>query len=284
MSMLLHPIRHLHHHPQQRRLVCRPQSALRSDKNMQRISNRLQSITDDYGAEELAAGFINSFTDHAYESLNQQLCDASLPGFIQDQLRDTIKDNCVISDIPTSLACRSKTDTLCKEFLPLQNRPTTTSLKAPAVVEYQQQPSAVNINPLQNSWSWQHILRFIYEKMVFRLISSGSPQEANEKTISWLVALAGSFAAIQIQFLQAAMDNLNTMQENVSFSCKSQQALDAMTCDERDCYINLRDDRRKKFITAQTHYRANLQLFRQATQMLNTLFSLFSKPCRYRAC
>ncbi|MCG7982134.1 MAG: hypothetical protein JAY90_05195 [Candidatus Thiodiazotropha lotti] len=251
---------------------------------MHRISNRLQSITDDYGAEELAAGFINSFTDHAYESLNQQLRDSFLPGFLQDQLRNTIKDNCMISDIPASLACRSKTDTLCKEFLPLQNTQTTTTLKAPAAVENQQQPSAAKIHILQNSWSWQRTLIFIYEKMVFSLISSGSPREANEKTISWLAALAGSIAAIQIQFLQTAMDNLNTMQENVSFSCMSQQALDAMPRDERDCYIKLRDDRRRKFITAQTHYRANLQLFRQATQMVNTLFSLFSKPCRYRAC
>ncbi|MCG7898649.1 MAG: hypothetical protein JAY85_09355 [Candidatus Thiodiazotropha weberae] len=282
MSMLLHPIRHLHHLPQQRRLICRPQGSLRSDKNLQRISYRLQSITDDHGAEDMAAGFIHSFTDHADESLNQQLCDSSLPGFLQDQLRDTVKHNCSISNIPVSLDCRSKTDSLCMEFLPLQNRQTSTSLKETIAVE-NQQSIAIMINTLQNSWSWQRTLNFIYEKLVFSLIGSGDPQEVNEKTINWLVVISGSIAAIQTQFLQAAMDNLNTMQESVSFSNKSQETLDAMTCDERDCYIKLRDSRRRKFITAQTHYRSNLHLFRHATQMLNTLFSLFSKPCRFRA-
>ncbi|MCG8018717.1 MAG: hypothetical protein JAY97_21145 [Candidatus Thiodiazotropha sp. 'RUGA'] len=165
------------------------------------------------------------------------------------------------------------TDSLCKEFLPLQNQPAGVTLK---------KPSMLKINTLQNSWSWQRTLNLIYEKMVFNLIGSGTTQEANEKTISWLAVISGSIAAIQIQYLQAAMDNLNTMQENVSFSYKSQEALDTMTCDERDCYIKLRDGRRRKFITAQSHYRANLHLFQLATQMLSTLFSLFSKPCRYR--
>ncbi|MEW8272542.1 MAG: hypothetical protein AB2767_11365 [Candidatus Thiodiazotropha taylori] len=274
MSMLLHPIRHLHHHPQQRRAVSRPQSSLRSDKNMQRIGSRLQSMTDDYGAEDMAAGFINSFTDHAFESLNQQLRDSTLPGFIQEQLHDTAKDNCSISNVTASPDCCRMMESLCKEFLPLQNQPANVTLKKPTTLE---------IDTLQNSGSWQRTLNFIYEKMVFSLISSGTPQEANEKTISWLAVISGSIAAIQIQFLQAAMDNLNTMQENISFSHKSQEALDAMTCDERDCYIKLRDGCRRKFITAQSNYRANLHLFQLATQMLSTLFSLFSKPCRFRA-
>ncbi|MBW9257519.1 MAG: hypothetical protein K1562_07825 [Candidatus Thiodiazotropha sp. (ex. Lucinisca nassula)] len=165
-------------------------------------------------------------------------------------------------------------DSLCKEFLPLQNQPTNITLK---------RSTTLKNNTLQNSWSWQRTLNFIYEKMVFSSISSDTPQEANEKTINWLAVISGSIAAIQIQFLQAAMDNLNTMQENVSFPCKSQEALDAMTGDERDCYIKLQDGCRRKFITAQSHYRANLHLFQLATQMLSTLFSLSSKPCRYRA-
>ncbi|MBW9261632.1 MAG: hypothetical protein K1564_08680 [Candidatus Thiodiazotropha sp. (ex. Lucinisca nassula)] len=241
---------------------------------MQRISNRLHSMTDDYAAEDMAAGFINSFTDHAYESLNQQLRNSTLPGFIQEQLRNTLKDNCSISNIAASPDCCRMMDSLCKEFLPLQNQPTNITLK---------RSTTLKNNTLQNSWSWQRTLNFIYEKMVFSLISSGTPQEANEKTINWLAVISGSIAAIQIQFLQAAMDNLSTMQENVSFSCKSQEALDAMTGDERDCYIKLQDGCRRKFITAQSHYRANLHLFQLATQMLSTLFSLSSKPCRYRA-
>lgn len=280
--MLLHPIRHLHHHLPQRRLINRQQSSLRSDKNMQRISSRLQNIADDYGAEELAAGFINSFTDHAYQSLNQQLCDACLPGFLQDQLSNTTRDSCSISTIAAALDCRNKTDALCKDFLPLQDQQATSGLKETAAVDNQQPPTPMKIYTLQSSWSWQRTLNFIYEKMVLNIMKSGTTQEASKKTINWLAVISGSIAAIQIQFLQAAMDNLNTMQENVNFSYKSQETLDAMSRDERDCYIKLRDGRRRKFITAQAHYRTNLHLFRQATQMLITLFSLFSKPCRYR--
>ncbi|MCG8487062.1 MAG: hypothetical protein MI756_06300 [Chromatiales bacterium] len=282
MSMLLYPIRHLHHHPAQRRLINRQQSSLRNDKNMQRISSRLKNIADDYGAEDMAAGFINSFTDRAFESLNQQLCDACLPGFLQDQLRDTTKDSCSISTIAATLDCRRKTDSLCKDFLPLGDQQATSSFKETTAVDHQQLPNLLKIDTLKTSWSWQRTLNFIYEKMVFNIMKSGTTQEASKKTINWLAMISGSIAAIQIQFLQAAMDNLNTMKENINFSNKSQEALDTMPRDERDCYIKLRDGRRRKFITAQAHYRANLHLFRQATQMLITLFSLFSKPCRYR--
>jgi hypothetical protein len=119
--------------------------------------------------------------------------------------------------------------------------------------------------------------------MAHNMMKSAMQRDVSEKSFNWLILLSSNFATMQVQFLQAAMDNLNTMHENTSFSYKSQETLDAMSKEDRDCYIQLRDGRRKKFITAQAHFRTNLIMFRQATQMVNTIFSLFGKSCRFRA-
>ncbi|MEJ2618861.1 MAG: hypothetical protein P8163_01095 [Candidatus Thiodiazotropha sp.] len=283
--MQLPRIRHLPQAALQRRVVKRPHSALRSEKSSQRISNRVKSIADDYGDEDMAAGFLKSFTDHAFDSLDQQLRDSSLPNFLQDQLRNTLKDNCTcdVSKLTATVRCRNKTDALCKEFLPLRGHRAPANIEKRVSIDNPQQPAEVKIAPLQKSWTWQRSLNIIYDRMVRNMVNNTMNSDINKKSFSWLKLLSNSLAALQVQFLQAAMDNLNTMLENTSFSHKSQQALDAMSQEDRESYIQLRNGQRRKFITAQSHYRANLLMFRQTTQMASMLFSMFSNNCRFRA-
>jgi hypothetical protein len=278
--MLLQPIRHLGHHAVKRRVVIRPQTALRSEKSLQRINSSVQSITDEYGAEDTATGFMESFTEHAFDSLNQQLRDSSLPSFLQDQLCDSMKDsrlNSTPSDTST-VNCRNHTDTMCKEFLPLYDHQTPPVIEKRIITDKQPHaPVAKKVNVLQNSWSWQRNLTLVYNKMAYNAVQSSTNSEISEETFNWVLLLAGAMAALQIQFIQAAMDNLKTMRENTGFAMKSQEALDAMSSEDRNSYIELRDGRRRKFITAQSHFRVNIHFFHQTTIMAKNMFGMFSK-------
>jgi hypothetical protein len=258
---------------------------VRNDDTKQRISDKLKSISDEYGADNLLFGFINSFSEHAYSNLNYQLGNSSLPTFLKDELRSTLQEQRGVPDKITSTFCQTQCDKVCEELLPLDT------------VQFVENATEINAAPIANEksltehrktltensdWTWHRTLRFIYDRMIFQYMKSHVTQGTDEKTKNWLMIIAAAIAALQVRFLQAAMDNLKTMQENMDLPCKRQESLDAMPEEARNNHLNLRRSQRQRFIAAQSHYQANLHMFRLATDMLTDFFSLFNRPCRFR--
>lgn len=96
-----------------------------------------------------------------------------------------------------------------------------------------------------------------YQEMCDK-ISAGIAQEAGDKAdketngkggVNWLVALAGGLAEAQIKFLDKAMDAQETMKEAAGKDDKTS---------------------RDSFITAQSEYQANMQMFSMMANMTAT--------------
>ncbi|MES9832307.1 MAG: hypothetical protein ABW139_08685 [Candidatus Thiodiazotropha sp. DIVDIV] len=275
-----------HHHAVNNRLLVRQTRVIRNEKSTRRISRKLEMISDEHGTNELITGINNSLSQHAYDSFNQQLSKSSLPDFLQDELRTTFKDHCSTPNTPSSVECQSGCDAICDEFL--SHDITENIEQIPDIVSDCIDNDELLISnqislAMKPNWSWHQTLSFIYEKIIFNNIQASSNEQVEKKTFNWLIVLSGSIAALQVQFLQAAMDNIKTMQENVTLPFQSQETLSAMSDDERSLYISERNGIRQRFITAKSNYQANIRLFGMVTQMLTSLFGLFSRPCRLRA-
>ncbi|MES9942236.1 MAG: hypothetical protein ABW104_19830 [Candidatus Thiodiazotropha sp. 6PLUC2] len=78
---------------------------------------------------------------------------------------------------------------------------------------------------------------------------------------NWLVALAGALAKVQQKFLNAAMDNMKTMEENGSGAV---QGGDNAQSDEA------KEKQRNEFLEAQSQYQANMQMFNMVANMTAT--------------
>ncbi|MES9941264.1 MAG: hypothetical protein ABW104_06480 [Candidatus Thiodiazotropha sp. 6PLUC2] len=283
--MKLQPTIFHHYHGQHGRLLGRQTRVLRSEKVSRQLSSKLKNISDEYGTDELALGLNNSLSQHAYNSFNQQLCSSDLPNFLQDELRTSFSNQCDTLGPTDNIQCQSECDNLCNEFLPkdiMQHSTATPDLEADEAKTENDLVSNHKNHPIKSDWSWHRTLSFIYRHMILNSMNADNIQQTEKKTISWLCVLSGSIVALQVRFLQAAMDNLKTMQDNVSLPYKSQESLDAMSDDDRNIYISERNGKRQRFISAQSCFQANLHLFGLTTQMLTNLFSLFSRPCRLR--
>jgi hypothetical protein len=93
-----------------------------------------------------------------------------------------------------------------------------------------------------------------------RNIAQQGAEEADKKTkgggaANWLVALAGALAEVQAKFLSDAMDNMDKMKANMAD--KNDSKKEAAT-------------KRDAFITAQSEYQANMQMFNMIANMTAT--------------
>ncbi len=91
-------------------------------------------------------------------------------------------------------------------------------------------------------------------------ISQGICEEAAEEAEgkeggNWLVALARGLSEVQVKFLDAAMDNMDTMKNNSVDETKSKEA---------------QAEDREEFIQAQSEYQANMQMFNMMANMTAT--------------
>ncbi|MCF6211509.1 MAG: hypothetical protein L3K24_12765 [Gammaproteobacteria bacterium] len=91
-------------------------------------------------------------------------------------------------------------------------------------------------------------------------ISQGICKDAAEKAEgkeggNWLVALARGLSEVQVKFLDAAMENMDTMKNN--------------SVDETKSKKDQAEDR-QEFIQAQSEYQANMQMFNMMANMTAT--------------
>ncbi|MCF6363279.1 MAG: hypothetical protein L3J88_08035, partial [Gammaproteobacteria bacterium] len=73
-----------------------------------------------------------------------------------------------------------------------------------------------------------------------------SDEAEGKEGVNWLVALAGALAEVQYEFLDKAMDNMDTMKDQVG------------------------GDDSKEFLAAQSEYQANMQMFNMTANMTAT--------------
>jgi hypothetical protein len=282
----VHFHRHLAAHTAHRRVLGRLPRSSRGEGEAKRISTKLKRIADEYGADDLILGVTNSLTLLAHDNLNQQLGRSSLPSFLLDDLRGTLNTQCVVNKPATTKECQIACDAVVKEYVPLAEP----EIKQPSLENNTASidPCGPPVDPTPSQLVdigllWRRTVSRLYENMIYQSIRLNAKSETSEKIVNWLVAISGSIASLQCSFLQAAMDNLQTMQENISQPSMDQETLDAMDDCARKLYFTRRSEQQQRFLSAQSQYRANLYLFRLASNMLTSLFSLFSPPCRYRS-
>jgi hypothetical protein len=102
-----------------------------------------------------------------------------------------------------------------------------------------------------------------YTNASYSTAESGA-EESEEKCGTegnWLVALAGALAKVQQKFLNAAMENMKTMEENGSGAV---QGGDNAQSDEA------KEKQRNEFLEAQSQYQANMQMFNMVANMTAT--------------
>ncbi|MEJ2426696.1 MAG: hypothetical protein P8101_20030, partial [Candidatus Thiodiazotropha sp.] len=222
------------------------------------MDEKLKELSDEYGTEQLGLGLIRQVNLQAETLLDQNLRDGPLPGFLEEELRLATREQCATTQTAIHPDCLNG----CIEIL----NPTAESIES---VETEAMEPSEEIERL-------------YENLILRALKTSPLMETEEKTSSWLSVLAGAFASMQVKFINAAMENLKTMQENSGFSQCDQETLEAMGEDERQNYLTQRDQSRQRFLMANNHYRVNLHLFSMVSRMLSEMFSLFSAPCRLR--
>jgi hypothetical protein len=83
---------------------------------------------------------------------------------------------------------------------------------------------------------------------------------------NWLVRLAKALAEVQNSFLSKAMENQETMQNNLP----DEKTTEGMSAQEKDDYKAQEQEKRKEFISAQSEFSANMQLFNQTATMTAT--------------
>ncbi|MES9834608.1 MAG: hypothetical protein ABW139_20440 [Candidatus Thiodiazotropha sp. DIVDIV] len=76
---------------------------------------------------------------------------------------------------------------------------------------------------------------------------------------NWLVALAGALAKVQQKFLNAAMENMATMEKNGDSAVSGSDQTDAE-----------KETQRNDFLEAQSQYQANMQMFNMVANMTAT--------------
>jgi hypothetical protein len=234
--------------------------------------------------DELITGLNYSLSRYAFNSFEHQFGESNLPCFLRDELTTTMNDQFNTLKITSSVESQNQCDTFIKDLLSiniwgiLEEKPEFETDAG----DIGQNTSTSNqiINPVTSGWSLKQSLTFIYEKMVFHSLQENNLEQVSTKTFNWLYIIAKSMAGIQVELLQAAMNNIKTMKDNICEPLKSQEALDAMSDDDRATYIKLRSDMRQRFISAQLSYQVNIRLFKTTCQMLTNFFSAFSRPCR----
>jgi hypothetical protein len=267
-----------------RRSIGRQLRTNRSDNSKQRISVQLQRISDEYGTDNLVMGLTKSLSDHAYDNLNHQLGNTTLPPFLKDELHNSLQDLRTASDNSRITQCRVECRKVYEEFLPLDSE----QLAADTPVISDETPEKETPSPELSKaftekpeWSWRNTLSYIYKKTIFQNTKSSLVQNGNDTDLNWLTALAGDIAALQVRFIQAAMENIRTMAENSELPQQSQESLEALQEEDRQLYFSLRKSKRERFLTAQSQYKLNLHLFNLVSGLLMSIFNLFSHPCRY---
>lgn len=286
MNIKLLPRIKLHSHPaiHRRPVGLKMGSLNKGDKFARRISSKLEDISEEYGTEEMMLGMISGLSQQASKDFNQQMDNSSLPNFMQDELQNTFKDECAMADSKVSVQCQIACNAVFEEHLSLeiQEGKLITGLIESGHIETDEQTLDLTQNQtVKSDWLLHRTtLGFMYEKMIFLGAQVNANQETDKKMFNWLVVMSSSLASLQCEFLQAAMDNLKTMQKNVGSPCKSQEDLDAMSYDDRERYHCQRNDVRKRFISAQSEYRVNLHLFSLTTQMLASLFRISNNTCQ----
>jgi hypothetical protein len=125
-------------------------------------------------------------------------------------------------------------------------------------------------------------------------IAKEASGEANEKTKggggeggNWLVALAGSLAGMQTKFLDAAMDNMATMNDNAAGATygdgdankpektgQTNEGGQTQTPEQKkeadQAKQDDKDAKRDLFVKAQSEYQANMQMFNMMANMTAT--------------
>jgi hypothetical protein len=269
-----------------RKLPCRHIPVRGNGRNRRRMDEKLKELSDEYGSEQLGLGLIRQVNLQVGTLLDQNLRDGSLPGFLEEELRLATREQCATTQTAIHPDCLNG----CIEIL----NPTAESIESVETeamdpsAEIEEETQNVAAPSVDSNYSYDGMKVFIqqlerlYENLILQTLKTSTLMETEEKTSSWLSVLAGAFASMQIKFINAAMENLKTMQENSGFFQCDQGTLEAMGEDERQNYLTQRDQSRQRFLTANNHYRVNLHLFSMVSRMLSEMFSLFSAPCRLR--
>jgi hypothetical protein len=255
---------------------------IRQNTSTRRISGKLKELSDENGVDELIAGLNNSLSRHAFNSFEQQLNDSSLPSFLRDELKTTVDSQFGVLKKTSSIECQNQCDMVVGEILPpniWENHNIVPEVETtPQDINQNTPDKKPSCKSIVSGWSRKQCLSYIYDNIVMNCLQTNSIEEVSKKTTNWLSIMANSMAGLQVDFLQEAMNNLKTMQENINEPHKSQETLDAMSDDDRITYINLRSVKRRRFISAQSSYQANMRLFSMTCRMMTALFSLFSRP------
>ncbi len=269
-----------------RKQPCRHIPVRSIGRNRRRMDEKLKELSDEYGTEQLGLGLIRQVNLQAETLLDQNLRDGSLPGFLEEELRLATREQCAITQTAIHPDCLNG----CIEIL----NPTAESIELVETEamdpseEIEEEAQNIDSPSAESNYSYDGMKVFVqqlerlYENLILRALKTSPLMETEEKTSSWLSVLAGAFASMQVKFINAAMENLKTMQENSGFSQCDQETLEAMGEDERQNYLTQRDQSRQRFLMANNHYRVNLHLFSMVSRMLSEMFSLFSAPCRLR--
>jgi hypothetical protein len=98
--------------------------------------------------------------------------------------------------------------------------------------------------------------------------SEGKEKGEGKTSGNWLVVLAGSLATVQCKFLDAAMEDMRTMEENSAGA--TQKDTSEMTKEKKQKVQQDQDAARDKFVKAQSRYQANTQMFSMVADMTAT--------------
>ncbi|MCG7965510.1 MAG: hypothetical protein JAY63_02860 [Candidatus Thiodiazotropha taylori] len=194
------------------------------------IGQQLEQLMSQFGQQNVAGGLANCIQQDAANVANQHVDNCGLPKFIQDEMKQFIQD-------------------WMKENM--QNVPS----------ECQQGCNGVYEQATSGSEQSGHTDACANAAYANAENECEDNREGGGTEGNWLVALAGALAKVQQQFLNAAMDNMKTMEENGSGA--TQGGNDTQSAEEKE-------KQRNEFLEAQSQYQANMQMFNMVANMTAT--------------
>ncbi|MES9853146.1 MAG: hypothetical protein ABW170_15120 [Candidatus Thiodiazotropha sp. L084R] len=247
------------------------------------VGKMLGEMIGQFGSQNVAGGLANCVQQDAANVANQHVDNCGMPQFIKDEMRQFVQswmqDN--MQNVPSDCqqACSSAYDAATN------NNSGATGEPVPGGSDCTRTEGG---NSPSTGGASENGYDDAYTNASYGCAESAAEEgeEGKGKTASnWLVALAGALSEVQAKFLNAAMDNMDTMEKNSSSvaqgSDKESEVPENETPEQKETReqneakqeaTDKKNDeaQRNEFLKAQSQYQANMQMFNMMANMTAT--------------
>ncbi|MES9853152.1 MAG: hypothetical protein ABW170_15150 [Candidatus Thiodiazotropha sp. L084R] len=237
------------------------------------VGKMLGEMIGQFGSQNVAGGLANCVQQDAANVANQHVDNCGMPQFIKDEMRQFVQgwmqDN--MQNVPSDCqqACSSAYDAATNNNSAANGEP------VPGGSDCTRTEGGGSPGDSDNSYY------NAYDTAKQGCATTEDDEKKGSGKGNWLVALAGALATVQAKFLDSAMEDMKTMEENSSAAVSKKSGSDEIPENESPEQKETREkqnaetekaekEARDEFLQAQSRYQANMQMFNMIANMTAT--------------